>query len=78
MFLRSPKHFKDGKNIIKLYRSIYMLRLNNRNFLTPISLFSSTNNTCFSIIKTFNMNNLLSEESLQRVRIKSSLTVSFI
>ena len=79
MFLRSPKHFKAGKQFMNFYSKNYRLSNNigvNTALINIFFLKKKSNATIYRFFKNYSYN-ILPDLNVERISIKTSIIVKF-
>lgn len=77
MFVRSPKHFKDGKQFINLYKlnKLKVYKIFNKNIFI-ILIYSKNLNLYYSILNFLNLS-YLPEKNPISIKITTYINISF-
>lgn len=77
MFVRAPKHFKSGKQIIVFFNGVYKTFISIKLKNSSNIIHSLSNKSLYSFFKNFCNKKLINDIILSKITISSSFTVSF-
>lgn len=76
MFLRSPKHFKRGKQFLSLYTSYIVKSMSFTNIATFNIVFLSSK-SLYNLFYFLYLKSCLPEQNLKKITIKFNIKIKF-
>lgn len=77
MFVRAPKHFKSGKQILVFFNGIYKNLLNIKLKKSTNYLHSLNSKILYSFVKNYYNKKLVNDIIISRLTISSSFFIKF-
>ena len=77
MFVRAPKHFKSGKQILVFFNGIYRTKLNIKLKKSINYLNSLNSKVLYNFIKNYYNKKLINDTIISRITVSSSFLIKF-